>query len=144
MDGMIAEIDLYTLPTFGNVFPPKLIEQIWSATTSGRSIRRLVVDYYVKHVSVEAMKAEPELYHHEFTKGSYVQGHGSCGKRQPEHLSEQQRCRLLRRCGFTRLKSLYFTFDDRVDEASSVFFYWRPAVLEQVTMARKEHERLSE
>jgi hypothetical protein len=74
MDGMIAEIDLYTLPTFGNVFPPKLIEQIWSATTSGRSIRRLVVDYYVKHVSVEAMKAESELYHHEFTKGSYVQG----------------------------------------------------------------------
>jgi hypothetical protein len=68
MDGMIAEIDMYTLPTFGNVFPPKLIEQIWSATTSGRSIRRLVVDYYVKHVSVEAMKAEPELYHHEFTR----------------------------------------------------------------------------
>jgi hypothetical protein len=68
MDGIVAEINLYTTATMLNAFPPKLIEQIWSSTTSGRPIRRLVVDYYVKHVEVEVMKAESAEYHHEFTK----------------------------------------------------------------------------
>jgi hypothetical protein len=68
MDGMIAEMIPYTLVTASNAIPPKLIEQIWSATTSGRSIRRLMVDYYVKHVRVKAMEAESADYNHEFTK----------------------------------------------------------------------------
>jgi hypothetical protein len=66
MNGIIAEIKDFA--NCMNAFSLGLIAQIWSATTPSRPIRRLVVDYYVSHASVGAMKAEPELYHHEFTR----------------------------------------------------------------------------
>lgn len=48
IDAILVELNDFT--TSLNVFPPELAAQVWSATTSARSIRRLITDYYAKHV----------------------------------------------------------------------------------------------
>lgn len=66
IDAMIAEINGWTECV--NAFPSKVTTLIWSATTPGRSIRRMVIDYYVKHVDIDDIKEEVVGYHPDFTK----------------------------------------------------------------------------
>lgn len=65
-------VELNDSITTMNAFPPELAAQIWSATTPGRSLRRLVIDYYAKHVRVKFVKAEMAEYHPDFTKDLMV------------------------------------------------------------------------
>jgi hypothetical protein len=70
IDAIIVE--LYNFTTSLNVFPPELATQVWSATTPGRSIRRLIIDYYAKHVGATVLKGEVAEYHPDFTKDLLV------------------------------------------------------------------------
>jgi hypothetical protein len=65
IDAIIAELNDFT--TSMNAFPPELAAQVWSVTTPGRPIRRLIVDYYAKHVYATVVKAEVAEYHPDFT-----------------------------------------------------------------------------
>jgi len=66
IDAIIVELNGFT--TSHNVFPHDLAAQVWSATTPGRSIRRLIVDYYAKHIGAAIVKGEVADYHPDFTK----------------------------------------------------------------------------
>ena len=66
IDAIIVELN--GLTTSLNVFPPELAAQVWFATTPGRSIRRLIVDYYAKHVGATVVKDEVAEYYLDFTK----------------------------------------------------------------------------
>jgi hypothetical protein len=70
IDAILVELNDFT--TSLNVFPPELAAQVWTATTQGRSIRRLIVDYYAKHVGATIVRGEVTEYHPEFTKDLLV------------------------------------------------------------------------
>ena len=70
MDAIIVELNGFATPM--NVFPPNLAAQVWSATTPGRPIRRLIIDYYAKHIGAATVKAEAVAYHPEFTRDLLV------------------------------------------------------------------------
>lgn len=70
IDAIIVELNGFI--TSLNVFPPELAAQVWSATTPGRSIRRLIVDYYAKHIGAAAVKGEVADYHPDFTRDLLV------------------------------------------------------------------------
>lgn len=70
IDAILVELNDFT--TSLNVFPPELAARVWSATTPGRSIRRLIVDYYAKHVGATIVKGEVAEYHPDFTKDLLV------------------------------------------------------------------------
>ena len=70
IDALLVEISSFT--TSLNVFPPELAAQVWSATTPGRSIRRLIIDYYAKHVGAATVQADVVKYHPDFTKDLLV------------------------------------------------------------------------
>lgn len=50
------------------LFPPDLTVLIWSATTAGRSIRRMVIDYYITYVCVEGVEKNMYEHHPDFLK----------------------------------------------------------------------------
>ena len=70
IDGILIELTGFT--TSLNVFPPELAAQIWSATTPGRSMRRLIIDYYAKHIGAATVEAQVAEYHPNFTKDLLV------------------------------------------------------------------------
>jgi len=65
-------IELNNLKTSMNMFPPELVTLVWSATTPGRSIRRLIIDYYAKHIGAAVIKAGVSEYYLEFTRDLLV------------------------------------------------------------------------
>lgn len=70
IDGILVELGSFT--TSLNVFPPELGVQVWSTTTPGRSIRRLIIDYYAKHVGAATVQAQVAEYHPDFTRNLLV------------------------------------------------------------------------
>jgi hypothetical protein len=50
------------------IFPPSMIMLIWSATAPGRSLRRMVVDYYATKVSISLVEEHFEEYHPDFVQ----------------------------------------------------------------------------
>lgn len=70
IDAIVFELKGFT--TSLNVFPPELAAQVWSATTPGRAIRRLIVDYYAKHIGAAIVKDEVAEYHLDFTRDLLV------------------------------------------------------------------------
>ena len=70
IDAIIVELNSFT--TSLNVFPPELAAQVWSATTTGRSIRRLIIGYYAKHVGAANVQADVAKYHPGFTQDLLV------------------------------------------------------------------------
>lgn len=50
------------------LFPPDLIALIWSATTPGRSLRTLVIDYHISYVYIGDIQNAIDEYHPEFVK----------------------------------------------------------------------------
>jgi hypothetical protein len=70
IDAILVELNSFT--TSLNVFPPELAAQVWSATTPGRSIRCLIIDYYAKHVGAATVQAQVADYHVDFTRDLLV------------------------------------------------------------------------
>jgi hypothetical protein len=69
VDEMVAGIQLCH-GCMGNftLFPPDLTVSIWSATTAGRSIRQLIIDYYITYVFASDIKKQIDEYHPDFLK----------------------------------------------------------------------------
>lgn len=50
------------------LFPPEVTVFAWSATTAGRSLRRLILDYYVFYVLTKDVEKDVDEHHPEFVK----------------------------------------------------------------------------
>lgn len=54
--------------TGSRLLPPHLTVLIWSNTTEGRALRRLVIDYYLYAVTPEEMDSQWDKFHPDFVK----------------------------------------------------------------------------
>ena len=59
-----------------NIFPASTTVLIWSATTKGRSLRRLVIDYYASTVTASQVEKHIEECHPEFVQDLMLKSFG--------------------------------------------------------------------
>ena len=62
---VLADLD-HTQGDPTDIFPPSMTVLIWPATTKGRSLRKLVIDYYTSKVPVAQIDEHIQEYHPEF------------------------------------------------------------------------------
>lgn len=69
--GALGRVLMTLDPTQGSpieIFPPSMTVLIWPATTKGRSLRRLVVDYYASKVPIVQVEQHFHEFHPEFVE----------------------------------------------------------------------------
>lgn len=68
MDEMIAAVGRLSNEYSFDLFTPDMTNVVWSATTTGRPLRRLLLDYHISNVWVEDVEDNMEEFHPEFLK----------------------------------------------------------------------------
>jgi hypothetical protein len=68
MDEMVTATGRLELASEFVLFPPEVTVLAWSATTASRSLRQLILDYYVFYVLAKDVEKDVDEHHPEFVK----------------------------------------------------------------------------